>query len=325
MAADPADPNPSTLAAPAGLARLTTLVERRTAHLSPTSRALLWVTGAGLCFSVLNTVARTLTQQLEPMQVQFLRYAAGLAVMLPLVLRAGVRAGLRAHWPVRIGGQFSRGALHTVGLGVWFFALPHTPLADTTAIGFTTPIFIMIGAHVFLGEPMRWERWLATGVGFAGVLVVVGPKLAGGGGFWQAAMLATSPLFAASFLLSKTLSRYERTEVIVLWQAVTVAIYSLPFALWSWRWPGTSQWWLFLGMGLIGSVGHYCVTRSFRSADISATQSAKFLDLVWAGLLGWLVFAEVPTLTTLAGGGVIAAATLWLARRESRLAARDSA
>ena len=69
--------------------------------------------------------------------------------------------------------------------------------------------------------------------------------------------------------------------------------------------------------GLLGSLGHYCLTRSFRVADISATQSVKFLDLVWAALLGWVVFADVPSSSTLLGGVVICAATVWLARRES--------
>ena len=70
--------------------------------------------------------------------------------------------------------------------------------------------------------------------------------------------------------------------------------------------------------GVLGSAGHYCLTRSFAAADISATQSAKFLDLVWSALMGWLLFADLPSQSTLAGGLVICAATIWVARRESR-------
>ena len=72
---------------------------------------------------------------------------------------------------------------------------------------------------------------------------------------------------------------------------------------------------------MIGSAGHYCLTRSFAVADISATQSAKFLDLVWSAVMGWLLFADIPSQSTIIGGVVIASATLWLARRESALAA----
>lgn len=286
----------------------------RTAHLPPTARALLWSAAGGLLFCLLNAVLRGLSQQLDPMQTQFLRYLFGLLVLLPLVWHGG----WRAYWPKNLPGQFTRGAVHTVGLVLWFLALPHLPLADLTAIGFTTPLFIMIGAALFLREPMRWERWVATGIGFAGVLVVVGPRLSGSGGGWHLLMLASAPVFAASFLITKVLTRTETSGVIVVWQALSVTLFSLPMALWSWQPPTATQWAGFALCGLLGSTAHYCLTHSFRIADISSTQSVKFLELVWASALGWLLFADLPTQTTLLGGAVIVAATLWVARRERR-------
>lgn len=284
------------------------------AQLRPTSRALLWSVAAGAQFTVLNAVARLLTQQLHPMQAQFLRYGAGLALLLPLVWRSGLAA-----WrPKSLRAQFTRGGAHTLGLVLWFSALPHLPLADTTALGFTGPIFTLIGAALFLGEPMRWERWAATLVGFGGVMVVVGPRLSGDGGLWHLVMLASAPVFAASFLLTKVLTRTESASVIVLWQSVSVSLFSLPLALPVWQAPTPAQWAGFVVCGLLGTAGHYCLTRSLGAADISATQSVKFLDLVWASLLGLAMFGEVPNAAALAGGALIAAATLWLARRESR-------
>jgi drug/metabolite transporter (DMT)-like permease len=85
-----------------------------------------------------------------------------------------------------------------------------------------------------------------------------------------------------------------------------------------WTWPTAWQLALFLVCGVLGSSGHYCLTRSFSTADISATQSVKFLDLVWAAAMGWLVFGDIPAQTTIIGGIVIAASTLWIARREAR-------
>ena len=298
------------------LMRHAVLVQRRAARLDPTLRGLLWSMGAGLSFVVLNTLMRGLTLQLDPFQVQFLRYVLGLLVMLPLV----IRSGMAAYRPRDIRGQFVRGAVHTFGLCLWFFAIPHITLADTTAIGFTGPIFIMIGAAWLLGERMRWERWVAALIGLAGVLVVVAPKLAGSGGWYTLVMLASAPVFAASFLITKGLTRYERASVIVTWQSITVAIFSLPLALLAWRAPTPSQWFMFLVCGLLGSLGHYFLARSYTVADISATQSMKFLDLVWASLLGWLVFADTPSQSTLIGGVVICASTLWIARREARRA-----
>ena len=289
-------------------------VRNRFEALHPSIRGLLWAAGAGLLFVLLNTLMRGLSLALSPFQTQFLRYVFGLVVMLPFVLRSGVGA----YRPHRVAGQFLRGGVHTLGLCLWFIAIPHISLADTTALGFTTPIFIMIGAVLVLRERLRWERWVAAAIGFAGVLIVVAPKLTGGGGGFLLVMLASSPMFAASFLLTKTLTRFDRTEVIVLWQAITVTLFSLPLGLLDWHPPSAWQWASFLLCGLMGSAGHYCLTRSFSVADISATQSVKFLELVWAAALGWLVFSDTPSRSTLIGGVVIAGSTLWIARRESR-------
>lgn len=296
------------------LTRHAQVAQWRISRLDPGTQAILWSMSAGFLFVVLNSIMRGLAIVLDPFQTQFLRYLMGLAVMLPLVWRGG----FAAYRPKNVAGQFSRGAVHTLGLVLWFIAIPHITLADTTAIGFTGPIFIMLGAVLVFKEPMRWERWLAAAIGFAGVLIVVGPKLSGGAGWYTLVMLASSPVFAASFLITKALTRYERPEVIVVWQSITVTLCSLPLALLHWQMPGPGQWVLFLLCGILGSAGHYCLTRSYAAADISATQSVKFLDLVWATLIGWLAFGDAPSNSTIIGGVVICAATIWIARRESR-------
>jgi drug/metabolite transporter (DMT)-like permease len=280
-----------------------------------TLQGMGWMVLAGFLFCLLNAIARRLAQELDPFQTQFLRYLAGLLVLLPFMLRTGLLA-----WrPHSLRGQAWRGAVHTAGLLLWFWALPHVPLADMTAIGFTGPIFIMAGAVVFLGEPMVRARWIAAGVGFVGVLIVVAPQFTGNGdGFWSLVMLASAPLFAASFLITKALTRRDRPEVIVAWQAITVAIFTLPFALPGWTSPTAEQWGWFLLTGLLGSAGHWCLTEAFRIADMSATQPVKFVDMIWAASLGWLVFSDVPATTTFAGAAVIFVATTWIARREAR-------
>jgi drug/metabolite transporter (DMT)-like permease len=201
---------------------------------------------------------------------------------------------------------------------LWYMALPHLTLADTTAIGFTGPIFIMIGAVVALGERMMWERWVSALIGFAGVLIVVGPQMSASGGYYDLVMLGSSPLFAVSALITKALTRRDRPEVIVVWQCITISLFSLPLALIDWAWPSMMQWLVFLGSGVLGSVGHYCVTRALKAADATASQTVKFLDLIWMTALGFLVFSDVPTVSTLIGGLVIFAATTWIARREAR-------
>lgn len=279
-------------------------------------RGMMWMAAAGFTFTMLNTIMRGMSFDMNPLEIGFLRYLCGLVIVFPLMLRGGI-AGLIPH---SIGGQFWRGAVHTSGMLLWFTALPHIPLADNVAIGFTSPIFIMLGASLFLGEKLVWARWLAAAFGFVGVLIVVGPSLSlgAGGAFYPLMMLGSSPLFAASFLIVKALTRRDRPEVIVLWQSITVAMFLCPFALWHWTWPSAPQWALLLVSGILGTLGHYFSTRALRTADASATQSVKFVDLIWASIAGMVAFGEYPSTTTMLGGFVIFLSTTWIARREAR-------
>jgi drug/metabolite transporter (DMT)-like permease len=319
MIAEADMPTSSAIEVPArkrrpALLRHAAIAHRRASRMDPVVRALIWSTLSGVGFVVLNAIMRELSVLVGSFETQFLRYVAGLVVMLPLVWRAGVASYL----PKNTIGQFGRGAVHTLALVVWFIALPHISLAEMTAIGFTTPLFIMIGAALVFREPMRRARWVASGIGFAGVCIVVGPQLTGSGGWYTLVMLSTSPIFAASFLFTKSLTRTENAGVIVLWQAISVSLFSMPLALTQWQWPSPLHWLGFVACGLLGSASHYCLTRSYVAADISASQSVKFLDLVWAAVAGWIAFGEVPSRSTLVGGFVICASTIWIAQRERR-------
>jgi drug/metabolite transporter (DMT)-like permease len=253
---------------------------------------------------------------MDPAQVMFLRYLAGFALMVPFALRAG-----RTRWRTGdLPGHLLRGLIHTLALTMWFIALPTVSLADTTAIGFTTPIFLMLGAGLLLGETMMAARWIAAAIGFAGVLIVVGPSLGGSAGGAMLLLLASAPMFAATMLMSKRLARRDGPSVLVLWQAASITLLSAPLAIYQWQPVTLSQALLILLAGVLGNIGQYAVTRSFHRTDISATQSVRFLDLLWASLFGWMFFSDVPTHTTLAGGAVILASSLWIARRESRAA-----
>lgn len=325
MSADPAESNgtqatnsppkqPTTEASPSKEAKVNRVAALAAlSNGNPVLRGMVWAAFAGFCFVLLNTVMRQLAIDLPPIQALFLRYAAGAAVWLPMIIRYGPAQYRSRH----MSGQMARGLVHTAGLAIWFTALPHLSLAYTTAIGFTGPIFIMLGAAWLLGERMVAARWLAVGMGFIGVLIIVSPRLTAADPQYSLMMLAAAPVFAGSFLIAKWLTRYDRASVIVFWQSVTVSILSLPFAWWVWEHVTAVQWlWVLLSGGL-GSLGHWCLTRAYTIADISAAQPVKFLDLVWATIMGLLIFGDVPAVTTLLGGGLIVIGTIWAARREA--------
>jgi len=288
-------------------------------HASPTVRGMWWMAATGLLFIVLNTMMKALSHEMAPWLVGFLRYLLGGIVMLVPAARAGPR-GLVSKSP---GLQFVRGLFHVGGLMLWFAALPFVTLAELTAIGFSTPLFICLGAVLFLRERMNGARWFAVLAGFGGVLLVVEPWR-GSSGISQGTllMLASAPVFAGSFLVAKVLTQHDRSEVVVFWQHLWVSVLLAGFVLPSWSTPTALQWALLVACGFLGAGGHYCMTRAFRVADISAVQSVRFLELVWATLLGLAVFGTLPETATVIGGAVILASTLLLARHESRLAAR---
>jgi drug/metabolite transporter (DMT)-like permease len=282
--------------------------------LTPNVRGMLWICLSGIIFCVLNAATRGIALDLGPFETQFLRYIGTILVMVPFV----ARVGFAAYSPNGLAGQAWRGIIHTTGLLLWFMALPMIPLADVTAIGFTTPIFVMIGAVLVFREKMVWARWVSAAVGLLGVVVVLAPKMSGDGGFYNLLMLASSPLFACSFLITKALTKRDRPEVIVVWQAISIATFTLPFALWQWHWPSVGQCFWMLGCGVLGTSGQYFMTRGVHVAEVSATQPVTFLNLIWSTVIGYLAFAEVPGVTTIIGGTVIFMATTWIARREAR-------
>ncbi len=288
---------------------------RRSQSMGPVLRGMLWMALSGLCFSCLNGATRVLTEDLHPWQTQSLRYAFGALVMLPLVWRAGV-ATFRTN---NLRFQVLRNMVHTTSTALWFLALPLVPLAEVTAIGFTGPIFMTLGAMLFLGEKARWRRWAAIGIGFAGVLIVLLPKFSLGmsASYGSLLLLAAAPIGAASFLMAKVLTRHDTPEAIVFWQGMLVGVFSLPVALWYWQ--PVELW--HIGMlvltGVLGSAGHYTLNRALKATEVSAIQPVRFLELVWSAIVGFLIWTDVPPVWTFAGAAVIFASTTYIARREA--------
>ncbi len=293
---------------------------------TPTLRGMAWLALSGLIFSGMNVWMKAMSEDLDPWVVGCLRYSFGFLVLTPLLWQAGPRACMTKA-PML---QLYRGGLHSIGMLLWFAALPSVSMAELTAIGFTGPIFICLGAVLFLGERMTAPRIAGVAAGFVGVLIVVQPWSQSGFStvtIGNLLLLAAAPMFSGSFLVAKVLTRYDRPEVVVLWQHLTVGLMLAPFAVIWWTPPSLLQWGSLLVCGFLGSAGHYCMTRAFRTADISSIQAVSFLNLVWASIGGFIVFSSIPGIWTLAGAAVIFASTILLARHEAGVAraARASA
>jgi drug/metabolite transporter (DMT)-like permease len=207
--------------------------------------------------------------------------------------------------------------LHGIGVTLWFFAMARIPIAEVTALGFTAPIFTTIGAALFLGEKLHLRRIGAVLVGFGGTLIILRP------GFeaisiGALAQITAAPVFAGSFLIAKKLTETQSSTSIVAFLSIIVTLVLLPPALLVWRTPTLTELGMLFLVASLATAGHVTLTQAFRSADITVTQPAQFLQLVWAAILGLLVFGEQPELWTIVGGAVIVASATYIAHRETR-------
>ena len=273
----------------------------------------------GLLFVGVTGVVRHLGTDMNPMQAAFIRYAFGIVLIAPVLLRM-YASGNR---PSRIGLHLLRGVAHGAAVMLWFFAMARIPIAQVTAIGFTTPIFTAIGAAIYLGERLHARRIAAVLVSFLGTLIILRPG-AVAIELGALAQLAAAPLFACSFLIAKKLTETESSASIVAYMSVFVTLALLPPALAVWRTPTlTELGWLFV-TAIFATAGHYTFTRAMQTVELTVLQPFSFLQLVWATLLGFYVFSEVPDVWTLTGGAIIIASVTYIAHREALAAGKRS-
>lgn len=284
-------------------------------------RGILWMVATGLLFVTVTGIVRHLGTDMSPVQAAFIRYGFGLLLIAPVLFR------LKSPFatPRILGLHSIRGFIHGIGVMLWFFAMARIPIAEVTALGFTAPIFTTLGAALFLGEKLHYYRIGAVLMGFGGAIVVLQP------GFQEInlgsiAQLTAAPIFSCSFLIAKRLTSVESSGAIVAYLSVFVTLTLLPPALYFWRTPTWVELGWLLATATCATAGHYTLSQAFRSADITVTQPVQFLQLVWATLLGLVLFGEEPEVWTWVGGGMIVASATFIAHREGirrRAAARD--
>ena len=276
-------------------------------------QGILWMIATGLCFVAVTAVVKHAAQDIPAAEAAFLRYLLGLVFLLP-----ALRPLLAARVGRRDLGLFAaRGALHTIAVILWFYAMTQIPIAEVTAMNYLNPVYVTLGAALFLGEPLKLPRLAAIFAALAGVVLILRPGIRAVE-TGHLAMLAVAVLFGGSYLLAKLLSGRHPASVVVAMLSVTVTVGLAPFALAAWVTPTpTDLAWMFL-VALFATAGHYAMTRAFAAAPVSVTQPVTFLQMVWAVLLGWGLFDEPPDPYVILGSGVIIVAVSFIAWRESR-------
>jgi drug/metabolite transporter (DMT)-like permease len=284
---------------------------------------LLKLTSA-LLFAGMSALIRWLGEVVPLGQVVFFRSAfAILPVVIIYALRRELMAAVRT---VRPFGHFGRGLVGVAGMFLSFAALARLPLANATAIGFAAPLITVALAALVLKERVRIFRWTAVGVGFGGVLVMLVPYLdvaamraSGEQTLGAVCALAAAFCNAASVIQTRRLTDSETTSAIVLYFSLICALgglLTLPFA---WHPPTGKELAALIAIGLVGGFSHILLTESYRYAPTSVVAPFDYTSILWAFVLGYAMFGEVPTPMVFVGAAIVALAGLFVIWRERQL------
>jgi drug/metabolite transporter (DMT)-like permease len=279
---------------------------------SPAHQGIFWMFVTGLNFVAVTAIVKYIGSDIPAAEAAFLRYLLGLVFLLPMI-----KPIISAHLTSRHVKLFvARGIVHTVAVILWFFAMARIPLAEVTAMNYLSPVYVTIGAALFLGERLPPRRLIAVIVALCGAMIILRPgiKTVEPG---HIAMLATAVMFAAGYLIAKRLSDELSPAVVVGMLSITVTIGLAPFAFAVWVTPTLAQiGWLFL-VACFATAGHLTMTMAFAAAPLTVTQPVTFLQLVWAVLLGWLMFGEAIDGWVVIGGVIIMASVSFITWREA--------
>ncbi|HWK74670.1 MAG TPA: DMT family transporter [Povalibacter sp.] len=284
-------------------------------RLPPNARGALWMLASAIAFTVMTTLVKFLGDDYPATLQTFYRQAFGLIVMLPVILRDP--AG--AFRTTRPGILLFRSLAGTTGMILSFYAYQKMPLADANALSFTRTLWVVPLAAFVLKENVGPRRIAATVVGFLGAMLMLQPAAHGEFGWPALAALASALLLALTVTGMKFMSRDHTTTTLMAWSATLGFVLALAPALLVWRWPTSWDLVLLALMGILGTITQACYIHGMSEGDAAVMAPVDYTRLVFAIILGYAVFADVPSALTMAGAGIIIAATLYITLRESRL------
>ncbi len=269
-----------------------------------TALALLAV----LLFTVMVALVKWLSTSFSPMQVGVFRAGCALALVLPVLLAVDGPRALRTAEP---SAYVLRGLLGAGAIVTSFCAIAAMPIADWVAISFLVPLFVAALSGPMLGERVGWRRWVAILTGFAGVLVIV-PPTGAASAFALAVGVASQAMVAMALILIRRMGSRERTTTIVFYYMLSLTLITGLVAPAFWVWPKGSEWLLLAAVGLIGGVAHLLVTAAYRLAPASVIAPFDYTGMLWALLIGWVVWRETPDANLLVGVPLVIASGLYV-------------
>ncbi len=281
--------------------------------LPQTVQGILWMLVVTINFVMVNVLVKYVGSDLPVIVAAFLRFALGVVFLIPMIKSVREATFTREIWSLSI----ARALFHSLAMSLWFYAMTRIPMAEVTAMNFMNPLYISIGAVLIFGERISPPRIAAMAIAIIGGLVILRPgfRSLDPGHF---AMIFSAMAFAGSYLLANALTKRLPATVVVFLMSAMVPIVISPFAILQWETPTLMELFLLFLTAAFATFAHYSMMRAFACAPQSVVQPVTFVQLVWAMILGMVLFGEAFDPFVILGGAMIIGAISYITWRETR-------
>jgi drug/metabolite transporter (DMT)-like permease len=272
-------------------------------------------------FSLNDALGKWLVSTYSVGQLLLIRSVAALAVLAPFLLQAGVWHEMKTM--PKPGLQLLRVMLSSCEVGLFYLAVAYLPLADVTTFYLAGPIFVTAFSALFLREEVGWRRWSAVILGFIGVLIAMRPSIAT---LTLPALIAvTGSLFFSMLMIVTRFVRGTSDLSLVTGQMIGTLVLGAALAPFGWVTPNARDFSLLALLGIVAMFAHLLVNRSLKLAPASVVVPYQYTFILWAIVFGYFVFGDVPGVPLYAGAAIIAAAGIFIFRREQMRAVKNDA
>jgi drug/metabolite transporter (DMT)-like permease len=276
-------------------------------------KGTLFLMLASILFTLMALIIKVLGQNLNITQILLVRQLGMIVMVLPTIMRH-FPGSLRSNRPSL---QISRIGFAIIAMLGGFSAVIHLPMADATAIFFAKSFFITIFAVWFLDEVVGVYRWSAVAMGFVGVMVMLQPGTAEFS-IYSIAALVGSAGAAGVMIILRILTQKDSADTIMAWSALGISIAMAIPGLYFWQQPTTVEWGLLAVLAVVSYFGQRCNIFAYKHGEASLLASLDYVRLLWATLLGYLVFGHFPGVSTWVGAGIVISAAIFVIYRETR-------